>query len=123
MKSLHVMQCLQLSLVLQEGHAMIEAAPGKDCRTLLALNMGLLRCCRKESQAAANKADKATLELQKIQGENEVALQAGHNLDKQDAALKVSYKLSMPMSPHVIILTSDISAQTSSHRHFSKISS
>ena len=40
---------------------------------------------------AANKADKATLELQRLQGENEVALQAGQNLDKQDAALKVSH--------------------------------
>ncbi len=46
--------------------------------------------CRKESQAAANRADKASLELQRVQGENEVEQQKAENLDQQDAALKVS---------------------------------
>ena len=50
----------------------------------------MLHDCRKQSRAAATKADEASLKLQRAQGENEVALQAGRDLDKQDAALKVS---------------------------------
>jgi len=46
--------------------------------------------CRKVSQAAANKADKASLELQRVQGENEVEQQKAESLEQQDAALKVS---------------------------------
>ena len=46
--------------------------------------------CRKESRAAANKADEVSLELQRVQGENEAALQATQDLGKQNDTLHVS---------------------------------
>ena len=46
--------------------------------------------CRKEALEAANKADQATLLLQRLQSEDQAAQQNAENLRQQDAALKVT---------------------------------
>lgn len=46
--------------------------------------------CRKEALEAANKADQATLLLQRLQSEEQAVQQNAENLGQQDAALKVT---------------------------------
>ena len=46
--------------------------------------------CRKEALEAANKADQATLLLQRLQSEDQAVQQNAENLRQQDAALKVT---------------------------------
>ncbi len=83
-------QRLQLVESLQAWRALLKVLPVGRCWKPIAASYSMLHVCRKESRAAATKADEASLKLQRAQGENEVALQAGRNLDEQNAALKVS---------------------------------
>lgn len=46
--------------------------------------------CRKEALEAANKADQATLLLQRLQSKEQAVQQNAENLRQQDAALKVT---------------------------------